>query len=182
MRRRGGVGAHRFIDHGMELDAGVGAANMRRQRQRERDEMVTGYEYGPALTVSDKNFDLASTVFECVTLYHCARTTVSSSASCCVAVSMLDKDKNGRLESTDFVLAGSGDREAFHQACRPVPAAGIDFHEFLRRCARFCCKLHGCSINRHPTLRSTEHSAFGRRRDAPQRSCSPTSVTWSTSP
>ena len=95
MRRRGGVGAHRFIDHGMELDAGVGAANMRRQRQRERDEMVTGYEYGPALTVSDKNFDLASTVFECVTLYHCARPLLTAVPHVVWPLACLTKIKMG---------------------------------------------------------------------------------------
>lgn len=100
----------------MDTDAGAGAGTPRRRRQREREEMLVGYELGPAITVSDENFKLCGTVFD-----------------------MLDKDKNGRLESTDFVLAGTVDREVFHRACRPIPKAGIDMHEFLRRCARFAC-------------------------------------------
>jgi hypothetical protein len=114
-RRTGG--RHRELDNSMEMD-GAGAAAGSAARMRERQQMVAGFEYGPALTVSEDNVRLSSAVFD-----------------------MLDKDKNGSLETTDFVMAGTIDREVFHRACRPVPRNGLDFHEFVRRCARFCC---GC--------------------------------------
>jgi hypothetical protein len=114
-RRRRGGGQHRSMDSSMDMDGGAGA-NPKRRRQRERQNMLLGFEYGPALTVSEENHALGSSVFD-----------------------MLDKDRNERLDATDFVLAGTVDREVFHRACRPVPQGGLDFHEFLRRCARFNC-------------------------------------------
>jgi Ca2+-binding EF-hand superfamily protein len=112
-RRTGTV--HRQIDNSMHEERG-GAETPKRRRKREREQMLQGFEYGPALTVSNANFELAEVVFD-----------------------MLDKDKNGSLDSTDFVNAGVVDREIFHRACRPVPRGGIEFHEFLRRCAKFAC-------------------------------------------
>jgi hypothetical protein len=113
-KRRTGT-MHRQIDNSMVEERG-GAETPKRRRKREREQMLQGFEYGPALTVSNGNFELAEKVFD-----------------------MLDKDKNGSLDSTDFVNAGVVDREVFHRACRPVPRGGIDFHEFLRRCAKFAC-------------------------------------------
>lgn len=114
-KRRTGT-AHRGIDNSMDEAEGGGVANVKKRRKREREQMLQGFEYGPALTVSNANFELSESVFD-----------------------MLDKDKNGTLDSTDFVNAGAVDREVFHRACRPIPREGIEFHEFLRRCAKFAC-------------------------------------------
>ena len=75
-RRTGTV--HRQIDNSMEEERG-GAETPKRRRKREREQMLQGFEYGPALTVSSANFELAEAVFD-----------------------MLDKDKSGSLDLTEF--------------------------------------------------------------------------------
>ena len=113
--RRTGT-AHRHIDSGMSVEGAGGVESRQRRRKREREEALVGFEYGPAISVSEANFEVAGMVFD-----------------------LLDKDKSGLLDSTDFVNAGTVDREVFHRALRPIPRSGFDFHEFVRRCAKFCC-------------------------------------------
>jgi hypothetical protein len=57
-KRRTGT-AHRALDNSMDEADGGGVAAVKKRRKREREQMLQGFEYGPALTVSNANFELA---------------------------------------------------------------------------------------------------------------------------
>jgi len=61
--RRTGT-AHRHIDSGMSVEGAGGVESRQRRRKREREEALVGFEYGPAISVSEANFEVAGMVFD----------------------------------------------------------------------------------------------------------------------